>query len=436
MQSERKVGLFLATMLVASSMVGSGIFLLPATLAQYGSMTTLGWLVASAGALVIARVLGRLGRHAPAAGGAIAYAGHALGPYIGFQAAAVYWVSCWVGNVAIAIAAVGYLASLAPVIAGGLRLGLAAVGLIWALTLVNLRGARLVCQVETAALAAGIVPIALVVVAGAWHFRASIFLQSWNVSGKPMAVALPPALVLMFWAFAGVESASIATAVVENPARNVARATFYGVLIAAVIYLVSCGVIMGLIPARALANSTAPFADAVRFVFGPAAGVLVAALALAKAIGSLGAWILLTAQTGEAATEQGHFPALFSRRDRRGVPRANLVLVAVLMSAGVALSMAPTLGEQFGQLISVSTLLTLLLYIYACLAVWHYAARAPEDFRHDRAYAAVGIVICVAVMVLSGAKLLLLTAVPVALTVPLYPFVRRRRRSRTVVTQY
>ncbi|MGH9482363.1 MAG: amino acid permease [Terriglobales bacterium] len=427
MQRERKVGLFLATMLVASSMVGSGIFLLPATLAQFGSMTTLGWLVAAGGALVIAEVLGRLGGPAPEAGGAIAYAGRALGPYVGFQAASVYWVSCWVGNVAIAVAAVGYLASLAPALSGALPLALAAVGLIWALTVVNLRGARLVCQLETAALAAGVIPIALVVGAGWWHFRAAIFLQSWNVSGRPMAAALPPAMVLMFWAFAGVESASIATAVVLNPARNVARATRYGVLMAAAIYLAACGVIMGLIPARELAASTAPFADAVRLIFGPAAGALVAALALAKAVGSLGAWILITAQTGEAAAMQGHFPAFFARRGPGNVPRSNLMLVAALMSAGVAMSAAPTLGEQFGELISVSVLLSLLLYIYACLAMWSRWAHARGlGTRRDRALAAAGIAFCVAVMALSGVRLVALAAVPVALTVPLYPYVRRR----------
>lgn len=424
MHRERKIGVFLATMLVTSNMVGSGIFLLPATLAQFGSLTSVGWVIATLGALLVARVLGRLGRHAPEPGGACTYA-HALGPYIGFQATAIYWVSCWSGNIAIAVAAIGYLATFFPHLAAPRPLALASIVLVWLFTLLNWLGPRLVCQVESATLFAGLIPIALVIFAGLWRFDPAIFAHSWNVSGRPALAALPPSLVLMFWAFAGVESASIATAVVENPERNVARASMYGVLFAAAIYLASCGILMGLIPARQLALSTAPFADAVRLLLGPAAAALVALLALVKAAGSLGGWILLTAQTAEAGATRSLFPPLFARRDRRGVLRANLLVAGVLMSLGVVATLSPTLGEQFGELISVSVLLMLLLYIYACLALWRQAA--PAANRRDHACAAAAIFFCAAVIVLSGARMLAWTAAVVALTVPAYWLLRRPR---------
>src|SRR5690606_19332225 len=111
---DRKVGPFLATMLVASNMVGSGIFLLPATLATVGSITILGWVVAAAGALLIAAVLAKLAQVVPRAGGPCAYAGEALGPYFGLQASVIYWFAAWIGNIAIAIAAISYLASFFP----------------------------------------------------------------------------------------------------------------------------------------------------------------------------------------------------------------------------------------------------------------------------------------------------------------------------------
>src|SRR5215831_11924550 len=101
-------------MLVATNMVGSGIFLLPATLAKVGSITLIGWGIGAAGALLIALVLGRLATLAPEAGGPCAYAGEAMGRYMGFQATSVYWVSTWLGTIAIAVAATGYLASFFP----------------------------------------------------------------------------------------------------------------------------------------------------------------------------------------------------------------------------------------------------------------------------------------------------------------------------------
>lgn len=409
-------------------MVGSGIFLLPATLAGIGSLTTLSWIISAAGALVIARVLGRLGRHEPLAGGPCTYAAHALGAAMGYQATAIYWLALWTGNIAIALAAIGYLASLIPALARTLPLALGAIACIWLLSAVNLLGPRRVCQMESASLFVGLIPVLLVGVAGWWWFHPAIFVAGWNQSGEGAGWALAHSLAPTFWAFAGVESASIATALIRDPERNVARATYGGVIIAAAVYLAACAAIMGMIPAATLARSTAPFADAVRLLLGPAAAALVAVLALIKAVGSLAGWILLTLETGERGAEHGLFPGIFAWR-WRGQPMANLLIITVLMSLGVVATVSPTLGQQFGELISVSVILNLLLYIYACLSVWHYARQAPEAFRGDRAFAVVGIIFCAAVILLAGFNLLLITAGIVAVTLGLYPTVRGARRA-------
>jgi arginine:agmatine antiporter len=96
--------------------------------------------------------------------------------------------------------------------------------------------------------------------------------------------------------------------------------------------------------------------------------------------------------------------------------------------------MSPTLGRQFGDLISVSVMLSLLLYIYACLAIWHYAAEAPGAFVHDRAFAFVGILFCLAILLLSGTQLLGWTAAVVFITFPFYPLCRGGKRLRPLTT--
>ena len=101
------------------------------------------------------------------------------------------------------------------------------------LTAVNILGPRLVCQVESLAIVIGLVPILLVATGGWWYFDGKLFVDSWNVRHEPAIQVIPQSLVLLFWAFTGLESASIASAVVENPRRNVAIATIGGVLIAA-----------------------------------------------------------------------------------------------------------------------------------------------------------------------------------------------------------
>ena len=417
MNRNRKIGLFLATMLVANNMIGSGIFLLPATLASVGSITIVGWIIATIGAVLIAIVLAKLAQIAPQPGGPAAYAGVALGPYFGFQANFLYWICCWIGNIAIAIAAIGYLASLLPTLALPLYSTLATIGIIWLVTAVNIYGPRLACQFESVTLLAGLIPILLVATAGWAFFDPEVFKASWNVQGQPASTVIPNSLVLVFWAFVGLESASVATAVVDNPERNVPLATIGGVIIAGLVYVASCAAIMGLVPAAELSQSTAPFADAVKLFLGPMAGIFVAVMALIKATGTLCGWVLLTAQTGKASADRGLFPAIFARVDRHGIPVANLIVMAVIMTIVVILTRSPTLGEQFATLIEVSVILCLLVYVYAGLAIWRYATS-----RAIKVTAIAAMSVCAFVIARAGTAVLTLSAFVTLLTVPMFLF--------------
>jgi arginine:agmatine antiporter len=194
------------------------------------------------------------------------------------------------------------------------------------------------------------------------------------------------------------------------------------VLIAALVYVSSCTVLMGLVPAAELARSSAPFADAVMRVLGPVAAGLIALAALVKATGTLGGWILLTAQTGKAGADHGLFPGMFGRVDRHGVPVTSLLLMAALMSVVVFATISPTLGEQFGELIEVSVIFCMMLYVYACIALllyprWIASATSLERYRP---LAALALLFSLVVIGYAESKLLLLTAGALLLTAPVY----------------
>src|SRR4029453_7389525 len=114
----RKMSFLQATMLVTGNMIGTGVFLLPVSLASVGGIAILGFLVATAGAAALGLVFAKLGELDPQEGGPYAYARDFLGPYMGFQTNYVYWFGNWIGNIAIAVAAVGYLAEFFPQISG------------------------------------------------------------------------------------------------------------------------------------------------------------------------------------------------------------------------------------------------------------------------------------------------------------------------------
>ncbi len=90
------IGLWTATALVVGNMIGSGVFLLPSSLAAAaGPVSLVGWLFTGAGAVLLALVFANLGRSFPAAGGPYAYAHRAFGDFIGFQTAWGYWIAVW-----------------------------------------------------------------------------------------------------------------------------------------------------------------------------------------------------------------------------------------------------------------------------------------------------------------------------------------------------
>src|ERR671923_1292850 len=132
---KRSMGLWMATALVVGNMVGSGVFLLPATLAgAAGPVSLLGWLFTGAGAALLALVFANLGRALPKTGGPYAYAKRAFGDFVGFQTAWGYWIAVWAGNAAIAVAFVSYAAVFWPDLASDKLLGaLVAIALIWLL---------------------------------------------------------------------------------------------------------------------------------------------------------------------------------------------------------------------------------------------------------------------------------------------------------------
>jgi arginine:agmatine antiporter len=363
-----------ATFLVAGNMIGSGLFLLPASLAAIGSAALIGWAVAAAGAMILAGVFSVLAIIRPDPNGLVRYPADALHPAAGFVAWLAYWVSCWFGNVAIAIAAIGYLGYFLPQVIGPWPSALCAIAVIWLMTLANLKGPRVVAWLSASTLLVGLVPIAAAIVFGFAAFDSQVFLGSWNVSGQPLTHVIPGSLVLIFWAYLGLETATIAAKTVDNPRRNLPIAALAGVGLASVVYAAATAAVMGVIPAVELAKSTAPFADVISRLVGPMAGAIVAACALAKTLGTLGGWILCGAEAGRAGAASGYLPKWLAPQGER-LPVRDVILTAVLMSLTALLTVSPTLTKQFNSLINMAVLANLLVYFLCALALFRFDRR-------------------------------------------------------------
>lgn len=369
MEESNKIGLIPATMLVAGNMMGSGVFMLPANLAAIGSIAIFGWLITIVGAIALALVFSKLTQIYTADGGPYAYAKGAFGNYMGYQTNLVYWLANVVGNVGLAVAGLGYLTTFFPSLKDPLIMAFAQIAVIWFFTYANILGPKVVGRIQSATTTLALVPILGMAIFGWFWFNADTYMQGWNVTGKSDMSAIGMTLNFTLWAFIGVESASVSTAVVKNPAKNVPIATVCGVILAALCYVLSSSAIMGIIPSKELISSSAPFSQAVSIALGQKAGDIVAICAAIGCLGSLGGWTLLVGQTAKAAAEDGLFGKVFACTNKKDVPAAGLAIVAGIMTVQVLATMSPTASEQFGKIASIAVIMTLLPYIYSSVAI-------------------------------------------------------------------
>ena len=411
----RKMGLTMATMLVAGNMIGTGVFLLPANLATVGSISSFGWMIATAGAIALGLVFARLSQLNPQPGGPYAYARDTFGN--------------WIGNVAIALVVTGYLSHLWPWLQDVYpRLGFT-LAVIWLLSLANARGARWIGALETGTLLLALIPILGIAVFGWWWFDPTLFSAGWNVSGMEDSAAISRSASIALWAFMGVESAAVSADVIDNPKRNIPLATLLGLALAAVIYISCSLVIMGMVPMAQLRDSSAPFADVAQLMIGQWGVLVIALCAILKSAGALGGWMLLVGQSAKAAAEDGLFPRVFCQLNKHGMPGTGLMIVAVLMSALLLATSSPTLARQFDQLTNIAVLLTIIPYLFSAGAlVCSTLERGEQGWMRAACLltAAAAIAYCLYALLGADAQLLAYATVAVLFSAALYPFFRQR----------
>jgi len=414
-----------ATMLVAGNMIGTGLFLLPVNLAQVGGIAIFGWVVATVGVAALGLIFAKLGELNPQEGGPYAYARDFLGPYAGFQTNYVYWFGNWIGNIAIAVAAVGYLAELVPGISGPPASVFATAAVIWLLTLANILGPRVVGALETWTMALALIPIMAIALLGWFWFDSETFLSGWNVTGGSDMHAISRAASMALWAYMGIESAAVSAGVIENPKRNIPLATLIGLGLAAVVYMLSSTVIMGIMPNAELQTSHAPFAEAARLAIGTPGVIIISVCAVLKSMGSLGGWMLLVGQSAKAAADDGMFPKGFAKLNKNGVPGRGLVVVAILMTVVLFATMSPTLAGQFNNLVNLAVILIIVPYIYSAVAVVkviYDQGLSAKVFLTYKWIAIAAVIYCLWVILGGDPGTVVNAMVALLLSVPLYPF--------------
>jgi APA family basic amino acid/polyamine antiporter len=376
----RALGLWMLTALVAGNMIGSGVFLLPASLASFGSISILAWILTSIGAIFLALVFAKLGSMLPRIGGPYAYCREGFGNFAGFQIAYNYWIALWVGNAAIAVAAVSYLGVFWPVLTENHHLfAILSISLVWLMTFINILGVRQAGIVQLVTTILKLLPLILIASFGLLFVHPQNLLH-FNTTNQSHWTALSGAATLTLWSFIGLESATIPAEDVENPQKTIPRATILGVVVTAIVYILSTIAVMGVIPMSELAKSSAPYAEAAQIMFGPTMYYVVAIGAVISCLGALNGWTLLQGQIPMAASRDGLFPSIFSKESRFGTPVVGLVVSSILVTLLIVLTYNTGAVQQFTLIILIATLASLIPYLYTCLAELMIFIKYREQF--------------------------------------------------------
>ena len=368
-KQNQKIGLLAATSLVVGNIIGAGIFVLPASLGKFGSISIVGWLFTATGALILAKIFSNFSKKLKGkSGGPYIYSKVVFGDFIGFLVAWGYWISCWVNNAAIAVAIVSALSFFFPeLVTNPFYATITGLSFIWFFTFTSSKGIKSSGNIQILTTIAKLIPLVLIILFGFFIFDLEIF-PEFNLTDQNDFEILPVVAVMTLYAFLGLECASIPAENIKNPEKTIPKATMAGTLISTLIYILSTIVLFGIISAENLINSPAPFAEAGEIIGGKYFGFLISAGAAISAIGALNGWILITSYMPMTMANDRLFPKVFAKKNKKGFPYLSLLLGSILTSFVMTMNYTDGLVDRFEFLILLTTLSTLIPYFFVSVS--------------------------------------------------------------------
>jgi APA family basic amino acid/polyamine antiporter len=320
------------------------------------------------GALCVASVFGVLSKALPKAGGPYAYTRAAFGDGAGFAIAWAYWISMWVGNAAIATAAVSYLSQLFPVVGTHGVSSAVTIAIVWAFTFINIRGTKLAGQVQIIWTIAKLLPLIAVIGLAAYILtvQGNNVVRSFELADISMT-SISSATILTLWAMLGLELATVPADKVQDPERTINRATLFGTAGAGAIYILVCSAVVLMLPVAITSVSAAPFADFVSVYAGTNAGTAIAAIGAISALGALNGWIMCQAELPAALARDGLFPTFMGKAAANGTPRNAHLFSTSLLTLVILMNSSRTMASMFEFLILLTTAIVLVMY-FGCAA--------------------------------------------------------------------
>ena len=353
--------------LVVGNMIGAGIFMLPVSLSVYGSISIFGWLISGFMALILANIFKRLSIKYPGESGPFYYTEKSFGEFVGFFVIWGYWISILLVNASLAIAITSYSTIFISDLENTKFSLPFAITIIFIIGFLNLRGIKKVGKFQFITSILKILPLLLTIFISFFVFDLSNFTPI-NISQETNLEAVTITTALTFFAFLGIESATIPADKIKNPKKNIPKATIIGTTLTLFIYLFSSIAIFGIMNPSDIAVSNAPYADAIGIVLGDYGKIIIAIFAIISGVGCLNGWTLLQIEIPKNLSEKRLLGTFFSETNSNGVPYKGMIASTIIVCILIGINYSKDLSNLFTYLILTSTFCTLILYFFISLS--------------------------------------------------------------------
>jgi APA family basic amino acid/polyamine antiporter len=370
-QLVRGIGIPALTANIISSTIGAGIFVLPAAMSRaLGPAAPVAFVCCAIAMVLFVTCFAIAGSRVSLTGGLYAYVEVAFGHYIGFLAGVLYGITALGAVAGVVNVLVNSIVIVAPFLGSGVMRIIVMIVVYGSLVVINVRGVRGGAGAVTVVTFAKLLPLLLFICAGIFFIHpANLTWTAW-----PGSKSLGDAVILLIFAFVGIEVALIPSGEVKNPARTVPRSAYLALVITTIIYIMIQLVAQGTLGADLANYKDAPLAEAAVKSLGNIGRTILLAGATVSAFGFVTSDILSSPRIIFAFGRDGALPAWFAHvHPRYRSPDVAIVTYAVL---AFALSITGT----FEQLAVLSNVAVLLMYLLCCAACWFLVQR---DIRAD-----------------------------------------------------
>ena len=369
MSDNRKMGVVQLTTVTAINMMGSGIILLPAKLAEIGTVSIFAWILASIGATILAYAFAKCGMYSKKVGGMGGYAEYRFGKAGNFISNYSYSISLIIANVAIATGVVSYISYVFGFDLSPLHVCSATIFTLCMAAAISLVGPKKFGRFTTLGILCVCLPVAGLIFFGWTHFSMETYQSAWNPENAPFYITMRDSIAVILWAFLGLETACANSETVENPEKNVPVAVMAGTLLAGLCYTTSTAIIGGIVPHTELAGSGAPFGLAYSMMFGETVGYIVSCMLIISCFVSLTAWQFTVSEVVREASTIGLFPGFLKKVNQFRAPYVAIGTLVVIQSLMTLSTISPTLLKQFNILINLAVMINLVPYLLSMASV-------------------------------------------------------------------